>query len=73
MNQGHTSGGWNTCSNECLQLHLPLRPKSVCSFILLPLITFIMANIAVSKSLFLKNVLVSERNFLILYTGIGYK
>ena len=31
-----------------------------------------MANIAVSESLFLKNVLVSEGNFLILYTGIGY-
>ena len=71
MKQGHTNRSWNTCSSEYLLLHLLLRPKSVCSFILIPLITSIMVNIACSESLFLKNVLISDRNFVILCTGIG--
>lgn len=44
----------------------------VCSFMFIPLFSFIIANIAVPESLFLKNVLVYEKNFVTLCTGIGY-
>lgn len=71
MKQGHTNKSWNTCSSEYLLPERLVRPKSLCSFILIPLITFIMANIAWSESLFLKNVLISDRNFVTLYIGIG--
>lgn len=71
MKQGQTNKSWNTCSSEYLLLQRLIRPNSVCSFILIPLITFIMANIAWSESLFLKNVLISDRNFVTLCTGIG--
>lgn len=39
---------------------------------IIPLFSFIIANIAVPESLFLKNVLVYEKNFVTLCTGIGY-
>ena len=71
MKQGHTNKSWNTCSSEYLLLQRLLRPKSVHSFILIPLITSMIANIAWSESLFLKNVLISDRNFVTLYIGIG--
>lgn len=44
----------------------------VCSFMFIPLFSFIIANIAVPESLFLKNVLVYKKNFVTLCTGIGY-
>ena len=47
------------------------QEKTVCSFILIPLITSIMANIAWSESLSLKKVLISDRNCVTLCTGIG--
>ena len=71
MKQGHTNKSWNTCSSEYLLPERLLRPKSVHSFILIPLITSIMVNIARSELFFLKNVLISERNFVTLCIGIG--
>ena len=62
---------WKTCSSEYTQLHLLVRPNSVLSFIFTPLITFIMVNIALSESFFLKNVLISDRKFVSLRTSIG--
>ena len=71
MKQGPINKAMNTSSRRYNWLHLLCRPNSSFSDMRRLFIVFIMLNIALVASFFLKNVPISDKFFVLLCLGIG--